>query len=361
MKPQSRLSWRFLMCLICLICMLRKLFITLLLLCVLIFISLLVLRFAFFTPIQANQNNNQTTTQIIRIQVKSGSSHNTLANQLVNQGLAHDIWTTKLAMKLLNLKPKAGVYAIEPPTTPWQVLKKLQSGTIEMARITFIEGWSVKQMRQAIARHDGFSQHTEQMSNNDLLTQLRPKIGNTTITHLEGLFMPDTYLFAQGSGELAVLRQAHQLLLQTLQSEWEKRAPNLPLKTPYEALILASIIEKETGTKSDRPMIAAVFINRLKIGMRLQTDPTVIYGLGEQFDGNLRKKDLEADTRYNTYTRSGLPPTPIALPSRESIFAALHPAQSNALYFVARGDGSSHFSQTLSEHNSAVKRYQLKQ
>jgi UPF0755 protein len=341
--------------------MLRKIFITFLFLCVLVFLSLLALRFAFFTHINASPEINQTTTRTIRIQVKSGSSHNTLANQLVNQGLAHDIWTTKLAMRWLNLRPKAGVYAIEPPTTPWQVLKKLQSGNIEMARITFIEGWSVKQMRQAIAGHNRFSQHTQAMSSNELLTQLSPKIGDTTITHLEGLFMPDTYLFAQGSGELAVLRQAHQLLLQTLQSEWEKRAPNLPLKTPYEALVLASIIEKETGIKADRPMIAAVFINRLKIGMRLQTDPTVIYGLGAQFDGNLRRKHLEADTRYNTYTRNGLPPTPIALPSRESIMAALHPAQSTALYFVARGDGSSHFSQTLSEHSSAVKRYQLKQ
>jgi UPF0755 protein len=176
----------------------------------------------------------------------------------------------------------------------------------------------------------------------------------------EGLFFPDTYNFASGSSDLSVLKRAYQLMQRHLQENWAKRDPNLPFSTPYEALILASIVEKETGQAVDRPMIAGVFINRLNKKMLLQTDPTVIYGMGEKFDGNLRKRDLLTDTPYNTYTRSGLTPTPIALPGLASIQAALHPAKTNALYFVARGDGSSYFSSTLAEHNNAVNKYQIK-
>jgi UPF0755 protein len=172
------------------------------------------------------------------------------------------------------------------------------------------------------------------------------------------LFFPDTYNFSSGSSDLAVLKRAYQLMQRNLEESWKNRAANLPFDTPYQALILASIVEKETGKASDRAMIASVFVNRLRKKMLLQTDPTVIYGIGDKFDGNLRRRDLQTDTPYNTYTRAGLTPTPIALPGLAAIQAALHPAQSNALYFVARGDGSSYFSSTLAEHNNAVNRYQ---
>ncbi|PIU16897.1 MAG: endolytic transglycosylase MltG, partial [Gallionellales bacterium CG08_land_8_20_14_0_20_59_87] len=189
--------------------------------------------------------------------------------------------------------------------------------------------------------------------------ELLQRIGATE-TVADGLFFPDTYNFSSGSSDLRVLQRAYQLMQQHLAGAWEQRAADLPLASPYQALILASIVEKETGREEDRAMIAAVFINRLRLGMRLQTDPTVIYGLGERFDGNLRRRDLIADTPYNTYTRSGLPPTPISLPGLASLQAVTHPAPSKALYFVAKGDGSSKFSNSLSEHNKAVNRYQIK-
>jgi UPF0755 protein len=187
--------------------------------------------------------------------------------------------------------------------------------------------------------------------------EILKRIGATE-REAEGLFFPDTYNFSSGSSDLAVLKRAYQLMQRKLQESWKGRAANLPFETPYQALILASIVEKETGKASERGMIAAVFVNRLRKKMLLQTDPTVIYGLGDKFDGNLRKHDLLTDTPYNTYTREGLTPTPIALPGLAALQAALHPAQSNALYFVARGDGSSYFSSTLTEHINAVNRYQ---
>jgi UPF0755 protein len=177
-------------------------------------------------------------------------------------------------------------------------------------------------------------------------------------SHPEGIFAPETYLFDPGTSDLEILRQAYKAQAKTLQQAWAERAPDLPYKTPYEALIMASIVEKETGVAAERPLIAGVFVNRLRAGMLLQTDPTVIYGLGERFDGNLRKRDLLADGPYNSYTRAGLPPTPIALPGKASIQAALKPATTDALYFVARGDGTSHFSSNLAEHNRAVDKYQ---
>ena len=179
-------------------------------------------------------------------------------------------------------------------------------------------------------------------------------------TAAEGLFFPDTYNYASGSSDFMVLKRAYQLMQRNIQESWRQRDADLPFETPYQALILASIVEKETGQPADRPMIASVFINRMRKNMRLQTDPTVIYGMGDKFDGNLRKKDLERDTPYNTYTRNGLTPTPISLPGLAAIQTVLHPAQSRALYFVSRGDGSSQFSSTLTEHNNAVNRYQLK-
>ena len=248
---------------------------------------------------------------------------------------------------------KAGSYELKPGTTPLRLIDQLARGEYAQESLTIIEGWTFRQMRQAIAAHKGLKHDTVDLSDAALMKQV-----DTDYRHPEGLFFPDTYLFAKGSSELAIYRQSHTAMLQHLKAAWEKRAPDLPYATPYEALTMASIVEKETGQKSERAMIAAVFVNRLKQGMMLQTDPTVIYGMGEKFDGNIRKKDLETDTPYNTYMRMGLPPTPIALPGSQSLAAALAPARSNVLYFVSRGNGTSHFSDNLPEHNRAVNLYQ---
>jgi UPF0755 protein len=216
-----------------------------------------------------------------------------------------------------------------------------------------VEGWTFKQVRQALAKEELIKHDTAQATAEQIMEQLgRPGV------HPEGRFFPDTYSYAKGSSDLALLRRALHAMDRKLEAAWALRAPDVPLKTPDEALILASIVEKETGRASDRPQIAGVFANRLRTGMLLQTDPTVIYGLGDRFDGNLRRRDLLADTPWNTYTRPGLPPTPIAMPGKAALLAAVQPASTRALYFVAKGDGSSHFSSSLDEHNRAVNRYQ---
>ncbi|WBS00058.1 endolytic transglycosylase MltG [Pseudoduganella sp. SL102] len=253
-------------------------------------------------------------------------------------------------------KLKAGSYELKPGTTPLRLIDQLVRGEFAQESLTIIEGWTFRQMRQAIAAHKGLKHDTVGLSD----TQLMEKLGSE-YKQPEGLFFPDTYLFAKGSSELQIYKQAHTALLQHLDAAWAQRAADLPYADKYQALTMASIVEKETGQKAERAMIAAVFVNRLKLGMMLQTDPTVIYGLGEKFDGNIRKKDLETDTPYNTYTRNGLPPTPIALPGVQSLGAALAPARTTALYFVARGNGTSHFSDNLTDHNRAVNQYQRKQ
>jgi UPF0755 protein len=253
-------------------------------------------------------------------------------------------------------KLKAGSYELKPGTTPLRLIDQLVRGEFAQESLTIIEGWTFRQMRQAVAAHKGLKHDTVGLSD----SQLMEKLGSG-YKQPEGLFFPDTYLFAKGSSELQIYRQAHAALLQHLDAAWAQRAQDLPYADKYQALTMASIVEKETGQKSERAMIAAVFVNRLKLGMMLQTDPTVIYGLGEKFDGNIRKKDLETDTPYNTYTRNGLPPTPIALPGLQSLGAALAPARTSALYFVARGNGTSHFSDNLTDHNRAVNQYQRKQ
>src|SRR5450830_673951 len=250
-------------------------------------------------------------------------------------------------------KLKAGSYELKPGTTPLRLIQQLVRGEFAQETLTIIEGWTFRQMRQAIAAHKGLKHDTVGLSDRELMTKL-----DTEYKDAEGLFFPDTYLFAKGSSELQIYKQAHTAMMQHLTAAWEKRAPDLPYTTPYQALTMASIVEKETGQKSERAMIAAVFVNRLKLGMMLQTDPTVIYGIGDKFDGNLRKKDLETDTPYNSYMRTGLPPTPIALPGLQSLAAATMPARSNALYFVARGNGTSQFSDNLTDHNRAVNQYQ---
>lgn len=250
-------------------------------------------------------------------------------------------------------KIKAGSYELKPGTTPQRLITQLARGEFAQESLTIIEGWTFKQMRLAMANHPGLKHDTAGLSDKELMAKISPEY-----VHPEGLFFPDTYLFAKGASEMQIFRQAHTAMIGRLSEAWDKRDPALPYKNPYEALIMASIVEKETGQKSERAMIAGVFVNRLKTGMLLQTDPTVIYGMGDNYQGKIRKRDLEADTPYNTYTRGGLPPTPIALAGAQSLTAALAPARTQALYFVARGDGTSQFSANLPDHNRAVNQYQ---
>ncbi|MGK5015270.1 MULTISPECIES: endolytic transglycosylase MltG [unclassified Janthinobacterium] len=250
-------------------------------------------------------------------------------------------------------KIKAGSYELKPGTTPQRLITQLARGEFAQESLTIIEGWTFKQMRQAMASHPGLKHDTVGLSDKELMAKISPEF-----VLPEGLFFPDTYLFAKGASEMQIFKQAHTAMIGRLSEAWFKRDPALPYKNPYEALIMASIVEKETGQKSERAMIAGVFVNRLKTGMLLQTDPTVIYGMGDNYQGKIRKRDLEADTPYNTYTRGGLPPTPIALAGAQSLTAALAPARTQALYFVARGDGTSQFSANLPDHNRAVNQYQ---
>ncbi|MEI7762449.1 MAG: endolytic transglycosylase MltG [Comamonadaceae bacterium] len=248
---------------------------------------------------------------------------------------------------------RAGSYEIEADASPRSLLQKLVRGEEALRAVTLVEGWTFSQVRTALAKAEQLKPEAKGLPDYMIMKVLgRPGL------HPEGRFFPDTYTYAKGSSDLAVLKRAMRAMDKNLESAWRQRSPDAPLKTPEQALILASIVEKETGRPSDRPMIAGVFANRLRIGMMLQTDPTVIYGMGDAFDGNLRKRDLQADTPWNTYTRPGLPPTPIAMPGKSALLAAVRPAASKALYFVARGDGSSEFSASLEEHNRAVNKYQ---
>lgn len=287
--------------------------------------------------------------------VTAGSSLRSAITQMREAGI--NVEPTLLAilarLNRADTAIKAGSYAVNKGVTPSQLLNKLLSGKVTQGELTLVEGWTFRQWRARMDNHPDLSHETRGMSEAQIITQL-----GLNISSLEGQLFPDTYLFDKQSTDLELLARANRAMLRKLDSEWVTRAADLPYKTPDQALVMASIIEKETGREADRQLVAAVFINRLRKGMLLQTDPTVIYGLGQSFDGNLRKRDLQTDTPYNTYTRPGLPPTPIAMPGQASLRAALNPAPSEALYFVARGDGSSQFSQTLDEHNNAVNRYQ---
>ncbi|MEO8716594.1 MAG: endolytic transglycosylase MltG [Burkholderiales bacterium] len=249
---------------------------------------------------------------------------------------------------------KAGNYEVAAPSSPAEILDKLTRGAVMQAELRIIEGWNFSQLRASLDASPYLRHDTEGLSEADLLARV-----GATERHPEGLFFPDTYLFARGSSDLAVLRRAYRAMQHHLAGEWALRAADVPYKTPYDALVMASIVEKETGRGEERDQIAGVLVNRLRIGMALQADPTVIYGLGKEFDGNLKRVHLNTDGPYNTYTRPGLPPTPIALPGRASLRAALRPAQTKALYYVSRGDGTSQFSRNLEEHNRAVSKYQL--
>jgi UPF0755 protein len=249
---------------------------------------------------------------------------------------------------------KAGEYRIEPGQTPAGLFEQFVSGQVLLHSVTLVEGWNFRQAMAAIRQHEAVAVTSGEMTDAEIARALGLETESP-----EGWLLPDTYLFPRDTADLALMEMAAQAMKETLALTWEERKDGLPLESPYEVLILASIVEKETGLAAERPRIAGVFIRRLKRGMRLQTDPTVIYGLGDSFDGNLRKADLTRDTPYNSYTRHGLPPTPIALPGKDALIASVKPADEEALYFVATGagDGSHYFSATLEEHNRAVARY----
>ncbi len=289
--------------------------------------------------------------------VGQGTSLRGVARELVDKGVLYESATFVLLGRLLGKAGavKAGIYPLPERITPYALIGKFARGEVLQSELTVIEGWTFAQMRAALDAHPGVRHDTAGLTDGEVLDRLR-----VPENHPEGLFFPDTYHFNTGASDLQIFGLAYQTMESRLRAAWESRDPGLPYPTPYAALIMASIVEKETGRPEDRRMIAAVFSNRLRRGMRLQTDPSVIYGMGSAFDGNLRKRDLETDGPYNTYTRTGLPPTPIALPGQASIEAVMSPAPSSALYFVARGDGSSHFSDSLEEHNRAVQKYQLK-
>lgn len=293
----------------------------------------------------------------IELSIETGNSPRDIAQAWVDAGVQTDArwlyaWFRASGQAR---RIRAGSYEIHAGTTPRGLLEALVQGreTLQIVRLT--EGWTVRQMRQALAAAPGLKPVTRDWDEPRLMQEL-----GLPGVPAEGRFFPDTYAYARGVSDLTVLRRAQRSMQQRLAEAWAARAADTPLKSADEALVLASIVEKETGTAADRPLIAGVFSNRLRIGMPLQTDPTIIYGLGEAFDGNLRKRDLLADGEYNTYTRPGLPPTPIALPGMGSLRAVVQPTPSKALYFVARGDGSSVFSENLADHNRAVNRYQRK-
>ena len=247
---------------------------------------------------------------------------------------------------------RAGSYEVDASTTPWQLLNKLIRGDESLRALTLVEGWNWRQVREALAKADALKPESQTLTDDALMARLnRPGVAP------EGRFYPDTYTYSKGSSDLHLLRRALKAMDKHLAAAWSVKPLDLPLRNPDELLILASLVEKETGKGSDRPLIAGVFINRLNKGMLLQTDPTVIYGLGEHYAGSLHKSDLLTDTPWNTYTRVGLPPTPIAMPGKAALMAAVNPAKTPALYFVARGDGSSQFSATLEEHNRAVQHF----
>jgi UPF0755 protein len=287
--------------------------------------------------------------------VRSGATLRAVAHDLTAAGVLPAEWPLVGLGRWSGVDRaiKAGNYEVAAGTTLAGLLAKLTQGDVTQTSFTIVEGWNIRDLQQALRADDEIANQVADLSGAELMA----KIGASE-KDPEGWFFPDTYFFVTGASDASLLARAHRLMRERLEAAWEARAPGLPLATPYEALILASIVEKETGRPADRPLIASVFVNRLRQGMRLQTDPAVIYGLGERFDGNLTRKDLDRDQPFNTYTRDGLPPTPIAMPGQASIDAVLHPPATDYLYFVSRGDGSSEFSANLADHNRAVAKYQ---
>ncbi|AWI53601.1 endolytic transglycosylase MltG [Aquabacterium olei] len=291
----------------------------------------------------------------LELSIEAGSTPRDIAQAWVAAGVETSPWLLYQWFRLSGQarQMRAGGYELTAGATPRDLLRMMVRGDERLAAVKLIEGWTFRRFRAELAQAEGLQATTAGMTDEAVMAALGlPGVA------AEGRFFPDTYAYAKGSVDLAVMRRALHAMQRQLDAAWAQRRADAPLKSPDEALVLASIVEKETGVEADRPMIAGVFANRLRIGMPLQTDPSVIYGLGVQFDGNLRKADLQADTPWNTYTRRGLPPTPIAMPGKAALMAAVQPAPTKALYFVARGDGSSAFSATLAEHNRAVNQYQ---
>jgi len=289
--------------------------------------------------------------------VERGDSFARVLQRLRDQGVreGHDVEWQLLARQLKAAgKIQVGEYPLEPGTTPRMLLVAMRDGKVLSYRFTIVEGWNIRQLRAALARATPLKQETAELDDGALMA----KLGHAD-QHPEGRFLPETYVYTRSDSDLDLLRRAHDALGKALDAAWESRDADLPLQSKDEALVLASIVEKETGIADERPQIAGVFLRRLKLGMRLQTDPTVIYGMGSTYAGNLRKTDLLTDTPYNTYTRDGLPPTPIAMVGADALKAVTHPADGDALYFVAVGDGSGKhvFSKTLAEHQAAVREY----
>jgi UPF0755 protein len=293
----------------------------------------------------------------IQYVVAPGSGMRVIASNMKEAGIAvhPDILVGLARYTGLDKQIKAGTYEARRGDTPRQLLERMARGEVVQVRLTLLEGWTYQRIRQALRESADVRQTLEGVSDAELLERL----GASSYPSPEGLFLPDTYVFAPGTTDFEILQLAHRALLDVLRKSWEARSPDLPLANPYEALILASIVEKETGLEADRGRVAGVFVNRLRRGMPLQTDPTVIYGMGERYQGRIRKADLQADTPWNTYTRGGLPPTPIASPGRAALQAALNPETHQFYYFVSRGDGSSEFSRNLRDHNRAVSKYIL--
>ena len=289
------------------------------------------------------------------VRVPQGASLRVAAQTLNAGGVQASPWIISGVGRVAGLSTsiKAGSYEFDRGISLWSLLRKLSSGDTSQGEVLFVEGITFRELRARLNAQSDLIHTTQALSDQAIMARLGVAERNP-----EGWFFPDTYRFDKRSEDIEVLARAMASMQKQLDVAWQGREANLPLQSPYELLILASIVEKETGAAADRPEIAGVFVNRLRKGMRLQTDPTVIYGLGERFDGNLRKGDLQRDTPHNTYIRSGLPPTPICMPGQASLLAAAHPAKTDALYFVARGDGSSHFSATLETHNQAVNQYQ---
>lgn len=306
---------------------------------------------------QYMQSSIRTIEQPLPYTVSSGASLISVANDLEQRGIivhpSYLVWYARWQGKADHIE--AGDYVLLPDMSPANLLDQLVSGDVIQYSVTIPEGWTFRQLVNALNENSKLEHELKGLDTNEIMTKL-----GLPEQHPEGVFFPDTYLFSEGTSDTTLLRQAYMAMAQRLESEWQQRDPDLPYQTPYEALIMASIIEKETAVPNERQKIAGVFVRRLQKNMRLQTDPTVIYGLGDRFDGNIRRRDLKAPSPYNTYLNKGLPPTPIALPGGEAIYAALHPEQGDELYFVARGDGSHQFSATIEEHNAAVRQYQLK-
>lgn len=324
------------------------------LLTALLIVGVVVGGYAAYRYQQFRQQPLAVPTEGYQLVVPAGASIGTVAQQLVRDGVLDEPHLLRVMARAEGkaAQIKAGEYLLQPSTTPQRLLRMLVAGEVVQHTLTIVEGWTFKQMMAAVRAHPAL-EHT--VGDGDDVMKLLGAPGE----HPEGRFYPDTYHFPRGTTDIDFLRRAYQIMEQRLAAAWQQREEDLPLKSAYEALILASLIERETAVASERTRIAGVFVRRLRKGMRLQTDPTVIYGMGDAYDGNIRLRDLRTDTPYNTYTRFGLPPTPIAMPSGASIDAALNPAEGNELYFVSRGDGSHHFSATLEEHNAAVRRYQL--